>query len=555
MKKWTRILAVILALGMLLSLAGCGSKSADKVVRDLLDEDVNAIVQKNFSTPQEYYRAVEERRADELLNLFIGSTHMEDMSSDRFYFQNEMMLALDQSVLDQDLLNLIVSAVGVDTSWFKSISISSMMGRKDNLAELKSNILLNGTDIVHLDAVIDQNTLNYYVAVPEISDSYILINMMELLQSSYSSLSAAEISQLMSGSNFDAETLKNLVNRYYKLVLDNINQVTVIDGAVSAGGVSCTCTVANVRIEGQDLLNIAKAVLTAANNDAEVEDLVYKIMRLSNEYSGSAAEFHSVYQSEIQEAMEDLNDTAPEDIEVAVLMTVYIDGKGEILGRTAEILNEGERTALYSFLTARDGDKLGVDIQVGTYNSYTYSDNYHWETRNVVSVNGNGSYNGDGKLSGSFLLNYNRFEDWNGDKDEQNWQLALITANGTIAREGFIGEIVFTPTQQLISLLEDELRYAPESILNTLRNMSVALVNRSTENKVDASLVVRLSGRDLLTLSMTQSQAKSFDIALPTNTVDPNTWANSIGIASLNTIINNLTNAGVPSALLNGLLR
>ena len=86
MKRWTRVLAILLSLLMLLSLSACGEKAADPIVRELIGEDANAILLKNFESPLEYYRAVEQRRAQELMSIGnlaafslwqIGSTYFE----------------------------------------------------------------------------------------------------------------------------------------------------------------------------------------------------------------------------------------------------------------------------------------------------------------------------------------------------------------------------------------------------------------------------------------------------------------------------------------------
>ena len=56
MKRWTRALAILLSLLMVLSLSACGEKAADPIVRELLGEDTNAILLKNFESPLEYQK-------------------------------------------------------------------------------------------------------------------------------------------------------------------------------------------------------------------------------------------------------------------------------------------------------------------------------------------------------------------------------------------------------------------------------------------------------------------------------------------------------------------
>ena len=55
-------------------------------------------------------------------------------------------------------------------------------------------------------------------------------------------------------------------------------------------------------------------------------------------------------------------------------------------------------------------------------------------------------------------------------------------------------------------------------------------------------------------MSVTGSPIEPFEISVPTDAVDLDTWTNSIGFGAISAILANLRNAGVPSSVFNGLL-
>ena len=552
MKNWTRLLAILLMLGMLLSLAACGGKSADKVVRELVNEDADAILLKNFASPLDYYKAVEQRRADELMGLVNGSAVLQDAQNGVEFFRTEFLTLLDQSVLDQELLDDLTRAAGMDLSWIKSFGLIVTSGRDGNLGQSSAALRLNDTDIIHMDMVMDSAAMTAYVSVPELSDSAFFMDMAEMLSSS-GGFSTEEVVELFSGAGAnDAGVYLEIINRYFGIVLDNITKVEVSEGSVSAGGISCECNIAKVTIEAEDVRRIGNAVLDAAAQDQDVEDLAYRILKSAGEYSGSRDNFHAYFLNLLDSAREDLEDV---DDSGYILMTVYIDEKGEILGRCIQgISDEGDKALRLSYITARDGWKLGLDAEFGVFNKYGSGENA-WEYQTVVKLSGAGSYSSDsGKLTGDFLATYYELDDYRGQREETNLELFNVKVDATLCKEGLLGEILLTPCEDLINLILDELGDVPDSVVKLLRSLTVAIVNSSTSEKLDCAIILRSSGQDLLTMKMTMSPTEKFEITVPANPVDMDTWTSSIGFGALTTIIGKLNEAGVPSSLFNSLI-
>ena len=181
MKKWTRILAALLSLLMMLSLAACGS-SVDSVVKNLLGKDADAIRQKDFQSPEEFYRAVEMRRMQEALGLTTGAANLDTFSADKLFLQNDLIVKLDLGVLDKGVQDLLRDSAGMDLSWAKSVGLSMTTGKQDYLNAMNLSVRVNDTDVVQGKVVIDNAGGNIYASVPELSEKAFSVNMNDTLR-------------------------------------------------------------------------------------------------------------------------------------------------------------------------------------------------------------------------------------------------------------------------------------------------------------------------------------------------------------------------------------
>ena len=532
MKKWTKILAIVLSLGILLSMAGCGSRAAGSAGLRLRNPDADAIPKEESGAPT--------TPGGSWMTMLYGTEPVT--------LQTDMKLEADYSAVDPALLAMLAEAMGMDFQWLQSLGLSAVSGREGDRNRTNFVLRLNDTDILQGDYLLDLAGMNMYLGLPALNPSYTVLDLSEAMSQG---VSPYQPRQLVS--SIDPELVKDIVLRYFGLLGDSIEKVAVNKGSVSAGGIRTGCTVARVTFGGEELLAIARSFLTTAATDSQVEDLVYQFMSVSGQYRGSTGYFHSSYAQWIEDALAELDETSPEDISESFVLTFYIDDAGKVLGTSLEVREDGEINALTSFVTARDGERIGVDATFGSYDSYNYSDRRR-ETRNEVTLSGSGTYTEEGKLTGSFQMGYYLYEDWNGDIDELDIPLFTLDVDG--ARQGlrFVGDVVITPTRQLLDLAEEEMDGAPREAIDFVRSLTLVLSNRSSDTELDGTAVLCTSGKPFLTLTMTASETESIDMTLPTDVSEPEEWASSMGVASLAEVILRLRTAGMPIELLNAML-
>lgn len=554
MKRWTRMLAILLSLMMLLSLSACGEKPADPLVRELLGEETMAIVQKDYLTPLEYYRAVEQRRAQELMsfrNLTEYATALQ-----KGFSRTELLLSLDQSALDQELRDYLTESVGMDLSWLKSLGFGYAVGMQEDLRQVDMILRLNDTDLLSLTGIVDPATMDVYASVPLLNEDWLKFNYLDLADQIGA---PADLQELSAAMTFSPEGLSSLILRYHELVLNNVEKVELTDGTASAGGIENKCSIASVKLEGEDLLRVAKVLLDTAEQDEELEKLAYFIAGRTEEFYGSEEDFHQYYLEWIQSTREHLESTTPEDMDKAALMDVYIDPKGEIQGRRLEIQSDGETDALFSYLITRDGDKLGLESEFSTHSdgssSFSSGDSHSWSHDIEAAISGSGSLTQEGKLRGSFLIRTHTVDDWDGKREELDIPVFTANVEGSFGKEGFLGDVELIPTQELLDKACEELgEDTPEPVLGLVRSLTLFASNRSTQEKLDLRCDVRSNGKDLLTLTVLGESQEPFAITAPSDSVDLDTWVGSIGFATLSKIMNKLMEAGMPSSILNGIL-
>ncbi len=550
MKNTVKLLAILLALGMLLSLGACGFTAGAELDALLGSEPIQP---GDFTSPLEYYRAVETRHAQKLLTLAMLNAQA---ASDKSFAQGELLLAVDQSVLDPYLLSMLTQAVGMDLSWFRSVSLGFLMGKDGDLAQENLTARVNGTDIATLEAVIDRANLFEYFTVPELSPTAVFLDPLQQ-SAEHSSLSRDELKAILSGELLTPEDAIDLIVRYYGVVMSSLEKVEAAEGTVSAGGIETAGSLVKVTIDGETMLKIAKAALGTARYDQKLEKLIFLGYRLSDEYSGDEAGFHADYDAQIQQYLENLENKDPADIDGAIVMTVFVDSTGEILGRSFEIISEDEPVAHFSYAAVLDGNTVGVEAGFDVHNtgSYTYNDTTNsWEEQVSVSFNGTADYAPlTGSITGNFLLSLYTLDDFNGDRDELAMDLFTLNLDGTLNETGFLGEAVLTPCDDLMNMLLEELDTAPQPVVDLVKSLTLAFVSRGENGVSDCALILRTNGKDLLSLGLTASEAAPFAITVPTDTVEPTVWAQSIGPASLNAILNNLIAAGVPTEVINAM--
>ena len=163
-----------------------------------------------------------------------------------------------------------------------SIAITANANQNGNKASADLALLYNDNDLVSLNAVIDRDSGNAYVQVPQLSDAYMSVNYEEFISQAQSQLTQSfdfsQLEQLAGSFQFDPAAMTESLSGYAQAIADNFPEGK--DGDDVSGDISgyeYSYTTKTYTLTGNDLYNILKAVLEQAKNDQYLSDLYDQI--------------------------------------------------------------------------------------------------------------------------------------------------------------------------------------------------------------------------------------------------------------------------------------
>ena len=486
---------------------------------------------KNFNKPEAYYQYLETRTIDTILSASqgAGSSLAGDISAGRdFALQTEMTISPNQKNLPEELMSMIKSSLGFDLDWLDSVGMIVSCGRENSLLGTNAFLQLNGQDIIEANMAADPNSGNMYVRVPMLSGQYFIVDGQ-----------TTGISSSANTLDLDPEIINSLIERYASIVISDISKVSKSTKTVTAGGVSAKYTVLDVKLDGKTILKIAEDVLEEAMNDQDVEDLVRAVFSMQG-YTGEYLEraVSSFMDEDIPDALEEIREMNPSDVAGDAVMTLYVDGFGNIVGRDFKARDEDKETIFsLNYLLAYKllGGKFGMKA--------SFTDNTSWSEESY-SLDGSGSFKLSGKLSGSFNLRYKGYQ--------EDQKIGKITVTAAPAKDGKVDyELSFSPNKEL---LEEAAYGMPDSIAEVIKNLSLTVKGTTGGSEMKTDVILYNGKKDLLTLSTETYEVKVSDleIRLPSSYMQIDQWSNSIDFeAFLQSLVQKLSAAGVPANVLN----
>lgn len=349
---------------------------------------IGNFVHKTFSSPEKYYQYVEKKNAEELASI-IGDIYKLYVLDQKDYFQttSNAKLTVELDEAGQDILELSGLA-GVDLSWLKSASVNTSTTFNGDKVGVNISTAVNKDDILSLIMALDMAEGEAYFQVPELTDKYIGLDLKKTMNSSdfddaldeWKDL-REEHTELYSVLPSQAK-LEKLLNKYFKIALNCVEDVEKKSKVLKVEGVSQKCTVLKVTLDNRTLSDIFGAILDEAEKDKALEALIVEVVDATGEDGDDAYD-------EFLDELKDLQKRYKSDRDMEdIKMTVYVDVKGNVVGR--ELETDGTTISL---LMPEKGNKFGYEFSVKSGS-------------NKYALTGSGKRSGN-KLNGEFNLRYN----------------------------------------------------------------------------------------------------------------------------------------------------
>lgn len=341
---------------------------------------VNNFAHRTFSSPEKYYRYVESKAVDEMTSAVGDMYEAYFLDWVEWYDKSiRAEVSVEIGEAGEDLLDLAKYA-GADLSWLKSFSVEGEANIKEDVISLGAGFGINKEDLLSGNLLIDMAGESMYVQIPELTKTYLGVEGDLELEDYWDMLDGYKG---MASAIPSKAQVEKIAKRYVNIALDCIDDVSKNKKTLKAGGVEQNCTVLEVTIDDSTREAILEAVLEEMQDDKDIKKI---IVNLADAMGEDGADVYD----EFVEQMEEMRDSLGySESGTELVMKVYVDGKGEIRGRTIEF-DDGWGTVVTKWLMPVKGGKFGFELSAGIEDE-------------KMEMTGSGKISGD-KITGDFKI-------------------------------------------------------------------------------------------------------------------------------------------------------
>lgn len=444
---------------------------------------------------------------------------------------------------------LLGNAAQIDASWLKGADIKVKVSMKDNTVGETMDICLNDQKICSVEYYMDTETTDIYMKIPEVSDSYIKMNLEEAVKKAEEeNASEEEISEYSYDSSYgndsleqaenmlkamdavmniteylpDAKAMEELLTTYLSILVDNAKEGAAGTDTVTVGDISQECTVYEGILSEKEMLQVMQDVLSEARDDVNIKEILLKW----GETEEDPVEFYEAYQGAVDAILSSVEaQTEVNDDDSYFFSKLWVDENGKAVGRQLGLHHEeGNIDPLITYQMPEDGEKFAMKLEISSEDG-GFAISGGGEIKDsllngdyTVAVNGTDSvqiqvtdYDTESMKEGNLNASY-AFSLLPGMIDEESFALLSgydITAD--IKSEGTSGDIILNLLSQDVSLGELSL----------------------TANIGDGVEIPDFSGLENVCDMLDEQEAESYTASV-----------------KLDTIMDNLSAAGMPEELL-----
>lgn len=326
-------------------------------------------VKKLVMSPTDYYADVEY---SSIVNMF-GTADKKNFDYNNPSVKSNTTLEIS------DYAKELLSKFGINLDDYiegGKISIDYNVDSSADALKAAMALSLNDTELVGGELIYDLANWAVYGKVPLISEDSLFIDMSEMFaQSDYDpeqlSLVLTVVSDILEDEKL-MDKLEDTAKEYLKFMLKNSFEFEKETDKVKVDGVTQSLTKLSADISEEDMAKMLIAVLEKLNDDEAakkliIEELFYnKIVEpLKDKVVGledaDLEEGYDEFDKGIEKAIDALKDMDDDD-EVATY-TVWVDSKGNIVGRELNIIDE----ATVRYLTVNAGGKCAFELVAEGY--------------------------------------------------------------------------------------------------------------------------------------------------------------------------------------------
>ena len=305
-------------------------------------------------------------------------------------------ITMGDTALDLFEQAIFAGPAPVDLSFLKEISLDMDVGINGQTQAMQLALGLKGQHIATANLLMNMAQSVMHIGLPELNDQWLKIatggDTPVAITGGMSS--AAMLSELAKALP-DAETLTKILDRYLSIILEGLDNVEQSTTTLEVGGVKQDCTVLALKVYEKDVMDIAKAVLTKAKDDADLKKIIEDFAKGVEEMYGQdmgADEAYADMKEAIEDLLADLEEVTEFDTESFIQVDTYVDKNHIIIGmKLYEMSEQGSDRGMMYFYSLTQGDKTAFEFAIPS--DVNDGDDF--------KLSGTGTKNGD-KVSGTY---------------------------------------------------------------------------------------------------------------------------------------------------------
>ena len=515
-KLFKTILSLVMVLSMLvgcsLMFVGCNNTN------DNNDDDNNASQYEGLEK-EEYLQKLGENNLgaaiDSLGEVYgeilggMGDNSAADTASGA---KLNMTLTLGDTAMDLLEQAIFGGEAPVDISFLQEINLDMDVGIKGQMETMQMVLGLKGQQIITANLLMNMADSVMHIGLPELNDQWLKIEAGENVPNGITGgMSSTAMMAELADALPDAETLTRVLDRYLALVLAELDNVEQTTTTLEVNGVKQECTVLTLKVYEEDAMNIVKAVLTKAKDDADLKTIIEDVAKGIEDLAGEDIGADSAYtdfQEAIIDTLAELEELTEFDTENPLQLDTYVDKNHNIIGmKLNEPSSQGSKRGMVYFYTLTEGDKTAFEFVIPS----------DVDDTDDFKISGTGTKK-DGKTSGTYTVSM------------QEMEMVTIKIEDLTDEAG---TITLTPSKDLI----------PSDVTDMLGNLALQ-IKLSAEG---FDLNVLGDNELLLGLSVKVTESDGPALSEPSNAVDITDssalekWTEKV---VLDKVIDNLKEAG-----------
>lgn len=403
----------------------------------------------------------------------------------------EMELSLN---VGDNALALVESQLGEDIplDWVEDISLVFDTTIKSDKQALSLGLELSGERILTLDTITDMAEQEMYMALLELSEDYLVMDLSDTYDYETAMLTSF-LNESLEDFLIDEQVVNDLLVKYSKIALENIEDVEKDSKTLKINGVSQKCTVLEFDVDQKLILNMASDVLKEAKNDKEIKKIIkqWQDALVDAGMISGDADLYETFVEEVEYAIDNIKEVRSEiDNQTLITIKDYVDGKHNVIGREFEIA-DAEESLFYAYV--QDGDKIAFEASMGDYFELAGSGT---EKKELINID----------------LELLAYEEEVITLEVKNFDSKAYEEKGALN-----GEFTLRPSEMLL----EELAY--ESGLDnyaSLLDPAIELICKSTETSSDVSLNILNEDEVFIGLNLAAKLKNAEKIDTPSDAYD-----------------------------------